>query len=64
MTLDLFIAKAHPPIAEYPLGNLGPFIHLFFFIFHKIDLFLDIDISSKLSAVLDRITCYYYAMLK
>ena len=46
MALDLFIGKAHPPIGEYPLGNLGPSIHLFFFIFHKIDLFLDIDISS------------------
>ena len=64
MALDLFIAKAHPPIGEYPLGNLGPFIHLFFFIVHKIDLFLVIDLSCKYPAVLDRIICYYYAKLK
>ena len=55
MALDLFIGKAHPPIGEYPLGNLGPSIHLFFFIFHKIDLFLVIDLSCKYPAVLDRI---------
>ena len=49
MALDLFIAKAHPPNGEYPLGNLGPSIHLFFFIFHNIDLLTDIIISASKS---------------
>ena len=46
MALDLFIVKAHPPIGEYPFGNLGPSIHLFFFILHKIDLLTDDDTFS------------------
>ena len=49
MALDLFIAKAHPPNGVYPLGNLGPSIHLFFFIFHNIDLLTDIDIPASKS---------------
>ena len=53
MAFDLFIAKAHPPIGEYPLGNIGPSIHLFFFIFHKIDLNADGSSIESVSIEVD-----------